>query len=189
MRTLNATAQALLDRIEAGERIPMVQLVHIATSVPMYLTTAGVNVEWDGQTWYGNSVSVEPIADAVSEYPSIALQLPAITEDQISIVLTTSVEGVALSIYDALIDPSTGVVADAVLAWAGTLNVPGIEDGPTAVVVVTAEHRGMSALRAKPSRYTDDEQRRLYPGDTSLDFDPATDAAPLVWPAASYFKQ
>ena len=47
----------------------------------------------------------------------------------------------------------------------------------------------MHALRAKPSRYTNDEQQRRYTGDTSLDIDPATDAAPVAWPAASFFKQ
>lgn len=189
MRTMNSAALALLARIEAGEQIPMVQLVEIQTSVPMYLTTAGHAIEHDGETWYGNSVAVEPVADAASEYPPITLQMPAITEDQISLVLTTSVEGVVLRIYDALVDPDDGEVADAVLAWSGTLNVPSIEDGPQAVITITAEHRGMSAMRPKPSRYTDDEQRRLHPGDTSLDTDPLTDAAPLVWPAASYFRR
>lgn len=189
MRTLNAPALALLARIQAGERLPMVQLVEIMTAAPLRFTTAGVHIEWDGFTWYGNSVALDPVADAAGEYPAITVQMPAVTEDQISIVLTQSVEGVALRIYDALVDPDTGVVADAVLAWSGTLNVPGIEDGPTAVIAISAEHRGVTALRSKPSRYTDDEQRRLYPGDTSLDFDPATDSGPLVWPSASYFKQ
>jgi hypothetical protein len=44
------------------------------------------------------------------------------------------------------------------------------------------------ALRPRVTRYTNNEQQRLYPGDTSLDVDPLTDAASLVWPAASYFK-
>ena len=86
-------------------------------------------------------------------------------------------------------DPDTAVVADAPFAWAGVLEVPAIEDGPTATIAVTAEHRGAVAVRVKPSRYTSDEQQRLYSGDTSLNFDPATDAAPLAWPAASYFKK
>jgi hypothetical protein len=189
MRAVNAAGLALLARIEAGERIALVQLVEIMTAAPLRLCTGGTHVVWGGQTWYGNSVAVEPIQDATAEFPAVTLQMPAVTEDQISIVLTQPVEGVALRIYDALIDPDDGEVADAVLAWSGTLNVPGLEDGPTAVVSVSAEHRGVTALRPKPSRYTDDEQRRLYPGDTCLDVDPATDAGPLVWPAASYFRQ
>lgn len=189
MRTFNAAAQALLARIEAGEQGCIVQLVIINTVSPLRMTTAGGNVTWGGQTWVGNSVAIEPVEDAVGELPGVVLRMPAITEDQISLVLTTRVEGLSMTIYDALIEPLTGVVEDAVPAWTGTLNVPTIEDGPTAVISITAEHRGVTALRPKPSRYTDDEQRRLYPGDTSMDVDPATDAAPVAWPNATYFRQ
>jgi hypothetical protein len=189
MRTLNVAATALLARIKAGERVPWVQLVEILTASPLRFHTGGGTIQWGGNDWFGDSVAVEPVADSAGEFPPIALTLPAVTEDQISLVLTEPVEGVRLRIYDALIDPQTGVVADAVLAWTGTLNVPGLEDGPAAIVSVTAEHRGIRALRPKPSRYTDDEQRRLYSGDSSLDFDPASDAGGIVWPAAAYFKQ
>lgn len=189
MRTLNAGALALLARIEAGERVPMVQLVEISTDETLYLTTAGSDIAYDGHTWQRAAITVEQIEDVRGELLSVSLAFPAVDEAQLALALTAAVEGASVRIYDALIDPSTGVVADAMLAWSGSLNVPSIEDGPTATVVLSAEHRGTSALRSKPSRYTDDEQRRMFSGDTSLDFDPATDAAALVWPAASYFKQ
>jgi len=189
MRTLNAAALALLARIQAGETIPMVQLVEIMTATPLRLTSAGISIVWGGFTWVANGVAVVPIEDATADLPGVTLQMPAVTEDQIAIVLTTPVEGKVLRIYDALVDPDTGVVADAVLAWSGSLNVPGIEDGQTAVITISAEHRGITAIRPKPSRYTDDEQRRLYSGDSCLDTDPATDAGPLIWPAASFFRK
>lgn len=190
MRTLNAPALALLARIQQGEQIPLVQLVQMDLSATVRLTTAGHVVQWGGQDWLPAGLgSIEPIEDAAGEVQALQFVLPGVTSEQIAIALTEPVEGKAVRVYDALIDPATGVVADAVLAWSGTLNVPGIEDGPTAAVVVTAEHRGLHALRAKPSRYTNDEQQRLHPGDTSLDIDPLTDAAPIAWPAASYFRQ
>lgn len=189
MRTLNAGALALLARIEAGEQVPLVQLVEISTDETLYLTTAGCDVEWNGHTWQRAAITVEQVEDVRGELLSVSLAFPAVDEAQLGLALTSAIEGTAVRIYDALVNPDTGVVADAMLAWAGSLNIPSIEDGQTAVVVLSAEHRGTSALRSKPSRYTDDEQRRLYQGDTSLDVDPATDAAPLVWPAASYFKQ
>lgn len=189
MRTLNAGALALLARIEAGERIAMVQLVQLTADETLYLTTAGSDIVWGGQTWLRASVVVEPIDDTRGELAGLTLSLPAVDSAQIALALTAAVEGGAVAVYDALVDPDTGAVADAVLAWSGTLNVPSFEDGPDATISITAEHRGVSALRSKPSRYTDDEQRRLYPGDTSLDFDPATDSGPLAWPAASYFKR
>ncbi len=189
MRAVNAAAQALLARIEQGELVPAVQLVELMFPVPERYCTAGIDVTWAGHTWRGLGLAIEPIEATLGDLPSVTLSLPAVSQAQISLALTQPVEGTVLRIWDALLDPATGLVADAVLAWSGALNMPGVEDGPTATINVMAEHRGALALRERPSRYTDDEQQRLYPGDTCLAFDPATDAAPLVWPAASYFKK
>ena len=189
MRQFNAAGEALLARMAAGERIPQVQFVELQFVPVERYTTAGMDLQWNGHTWLALGLSVEPIEAAVGDLPSVTLALPAVSEAQISLALTQPVEGVVMRIYDALVDPATGVVADAVQAWTGTLNMPGVEDGPQASINVLGEHRGTLALRPRPSRYTDDEQQRLYPGDTCLAFDPATDAAPLAWPNASYFKR
>lgn len=191
MRTPNAAALALLDRIATGERVGWVQLVRMdMTPTPLLVTTAGRDITWGADTYIrGGLGSVEPIDDTGGELQGLSLTLPGVLPEHLAFVLNAQIEGVRVRVWDALVDPDTGAVADASLAWSGTLNVPGISDGPTAVVNVTAEHRGMLALRPKPRRYADAEQRRRYPLDTSLDFDPATDAAPLAWPKASFFKQ
>ena len=178
MRTLNTAGAALLARALAGEQMPLVQLLRLDFAVTVYLTTAGCAIEWDGHTWLPAGLgTVEAIEDSDSEMPPLKFTLPGLAPDQIAVALDPGTEGCGVRVYDALIDPSTGVCADAVLAWAGTLNVPSLQDGEQADLTVTAEHRGLLALRAKPSRYTDDEQQRLYPGDTCLRFDPQTDAA------------
>lgn len=190
MRTLNSAALALLVRIAAGERIPWVQLIEMHLDATVYITTAGHDVEWAGHTWArAKSGRVAAIGDGVGELQGLEFTLPAAPGTNLALVLTEEVEGSDVKVWDALITPETGQVADAILAWAGTLNVPSVAYGPKAVITCTAEHRGVGAVRAKPSRYTNDEQQRLYPGDTSLNFDPATDAAPMVWPKASYFRQ
>ena len=190
MRTINANGLALLARVQAGEQMPIVQLVRIDFAAStVYLTTAGGPIIWDGQTWEPAGLgAIEPVEDTASEMPPLRFTLPGLNPDQLYVALEPGTEGSAVRVYDALIDPDTGTCEDAVLAWSGTLNVPELVDGEQADMTVTAEHRGMLAIRPKPSRYTDDEQRRLYAGDTSLDFDPATDAKPLVWPAASYWR-
>ena len=190
MRPVNTAAAALLARIEAGEQIPMVQLIEFqfSPSTERY-TTAGHALTWAGQTWDALGVQIEPVEDNTADMPGLSFALPGVTGPQIALALVEEVEGVTVRLFDALVDPDTGVVADAVLAWTGTLTVPQLQDGRVASVVLNAEHRGTTALRPKVSRYTDDEQRRLYPGDTCLAFDPATDAGPLVWPNASFIRQ
>jgi hypothetical protein len=190
MRTLNTAGQALLARLIAGEQIPIVQLVMAEVSPTQYLCTAGLPVEWNGHTWQPVGLQIEPVThSAGAEVDNLAFSLPGVQPDQLALALVEPVEGRAVRVYDALVDPATGEVADAVLAWSGTLNVPGLQDGPQAVVSWTAEHRALQALRPKPSRYTNDEQQRLFSGDTCLDYDPATDAAPEPWPAAAFFRK
>jgi hypothetical protein len=187
MRALNTAATALLARLQAGEQVPMVRLVEMSFPVVERYTTAGHALTWGGHTWEPLGLVIEPVQDSAAEMPGLALTLPGVTPDAVALALSEDVEGTALRVWDALVDPDTGAVADAVLCWAGRLNVPSLADGRTATISLTAEHRGTVALRAKSSRYTNDEQQRLYPGDTSLAGDPATDAAPIVWPARSFF--
>jgi hypothetical protein len=189
MRALNGAAAALLARIQAGEQVPMVRLVEFGFPAVERYTTAGHTLTWGGHDWEPLGLLIEPVEDSATEMPGLAFTLPAVTPDTIALALGDDVEGVSARVYDALVDPDTGVVADAALCWAGALNMPSMADGRQASIALSAEHRGTVALRTKASRYTDDEQRRLYPGDTSLAGDPATDAAPLVWPARSFFTR
>lgn len=189
MRNLNAAAVALQARLEAGEPIPKPLLLEVHLSPVQYLTTAGGSVTWGGHSWKAVPLEVEAIQHGANgEVDQLAFMVAAITEDQIQFALEP-VEGALVRVYDAWVNPDTGEVVEAVLAWSGSLNVPTLADGVRASVSWTAEHRAVRAYRPKPSTYSNDEQQRLYPGDTSLNVDPQTDAAGLAWPAASYFKQ
>mgnify|MGYP001241446780 CR=1 FL=1 len=183
-------SNSLLSSIAAGQKVPVVQLLELQLSTTVYLTNAGQAIEWDAHSWAPMGLGrIEQVEDVVGELRSIAFILPAVSPAHLSLALTEPVEGKTMCVYDAFIDPATGAVGHVELAFAGTLNVPTIDDGPTAAVSVTAEHRGVSAVRPKPTRYTDDDQRRRYGGDSCLDFDPATDAAPIAWPRASFFRR
>lgn len=189
MRAINGAAAALLARIEAGETIPAVQLLELGFSPVERYNTSGVDIAWGGETWTALSVSISPIESQVADLPNLALTLSGVPSTSLALALLDVIDGISCQVYDALVDPDTGVVADAVLAWSGSLSTTQIEDGSQATVQLAAEHLGVAAFRPKVSRYTNDEQQRLHPGDTSLAIDPGTDAAPLVWPAASFFRK
>jgi hypothetical protein len=189
MRTLNTAGAALLARLQAGEQIPVVNLVQVDLSTVQYYACCGIPLIWNSQTWAPADIAIAAVEDAVTDLTNVTMTLPGVTSAQIALAFDSSIDGAPVHIYTAFVDPDTGVVGDAMLIWSGELDLPGWQDGHEANVIFTAEHRGTIALAARPSRYTNDEQQRLYPGDTSLDFDPATDATPIVWPAASFFKQ
>lgn len=190
MRALSTAGQALLARVKAGEPVGWVQLVLMDLSAPLRLTTAGRDLPWAGEVWHTAGIgSIDPIEDGSGELQGLSFTMPGVDQAQLALVLSEPVEGRDVRVWDALVNPDNGQVEEAVLAWFGTLNVPSISDGQDAVVTVTAEHYGMRAVRPKPRRYTAEQQQRMYPGDTSLSFDPATDAAALAWPKASYFRR
>jgi hypothetical protein len=190
MKNLNTAGAALMARLVGGEQIPLVQLVEMQFGTgTVYLSTAGLPLTWDGHAWVGIGIGITAVDDGDGEFGALQFTLSGVTSEQLALALSEDVQGVVVRVYCALVDPDTGTVADAVRVWSGELDVPAIEDGPTASVSINAEHRGAIALRPKPGRYTHDAQSRLYPGDACLDFDPATDAPSVVWPAASWFAQ
>lgn len=201
MRTLNANGAALQARRLAGEKIPVVPLLYLGPNavtgtgiaVAQRWAIDGVDRVWGGFTWTRRDVALGNIQSEVSEFSALQITLPGVTDSERALVFS-DVEGSLVEIYRAWVDPdgattgTPGSVGDALLFWSGELDQAGWQAGRVAVAHFTAESLASIALRTKPSRYTNEEQQRLFPGDTSLDVDPATDAAPVVWPAASFFK-
>lgn len=188
MRTLNTDGEALHQRALTGEPIPVVPLVFFDLTVPQYWAVCGMPLVYDGHTWEPLDIAITDIKDEADQFGTLRFTLPGATDTQIALALAGDAEGSAVTIHLAWVDPSTGTVEDALQVWAGELDVAGWQDGAEAAIHFTAEHRAGVAMRQRVTRYTDDEQQRLFTGDTSLDVDPLTDAAPLVWPAASFFR-
>lgn len=186
MRTVNPTAAALRARRLAGEKIPQIPLVYVGIdAAPQRWAICSVPLVWGGYTWEPLDIAIGSLTDAVQQAGDVKLTLPAVTPAQLALA-AQDLEGSPVTVSAADVDPDTAAVADAVQLWAGELDQTGWQDGPQAVAHFGAESAESVALRDRVSRYTNDEQQRLFPGDTSLDVDPLTDAAPQVWPAASF---
>lgn len=200
-RTLNTNGAALQARRLAGEKIPVVPLLYLGPNpvtgtgiaVAQRWAIDGVDRVWASNTWTRRDVQLGNIQSEVSELSAVQITLPGVTDPERALVFS-DVEGSLVEIYRAWVDPdgattgTPGSVGDALLFWSGELDQAGWQAGRVAVAHFTAESLASIALRTKPSRYTNEEQQRLFAGDTSLDVDPATDAAPLVWPAAGFFR-
>lgn len=187
MRTPSAPELALRARLVAGELIPQVPLVYMGLTVPQRWAVGGRAVVWGGFTWEPLDIAIAELRDEVGQFNNLRLSLPAVTPAQRALA-AADVEGAAVLVYKALVDPDTGVAAGAQQLFAGELDQPGWQDGPLAIAHFLAEHQGNLALRPRGSRYTNDEQRRRFPGDTSLDVDPRTDGKEILWPSAGYFR-
>lgn len=196
MRTLNANGAALHARILAGDGgATRIVLLHIAFATAQRWAITGTTVSWDSQTWTARDVLLSNIQSEQGDFSHIQITLPGVSDSERAIAFEDS-EGLACNVYLAWFDKdgattgTPGSVGDALLVWSGELDQPGWQTGlgETNAIHFTAESRAAIAMRQRVSRYTNDEQQRLYSGDTSLDFDPRTDGGPKPWPNADFYR-
>lgn len=188
MRTLSGPATTAL----AAGAVPVVLCVEMAFSPAVALASSAVSVQI-GPTLYlgaGSLGAVEAINDAPSDSQALRFTLSGVPTDNLALAMQEDARGRACTVKLAVLDPATHAVLDSPTVWAGTLDQMPISRGArTGTIGVTALHRGETFRRAKPLRYTDNDQQRLQPGDTSLRYVLSQAQHQDIWPAAAFFRQ
>jgi hypothetical protein len=188
MRAISGAAATAL----TGPMVPGSVLVDMALSSPLRLCTGGWSLVWAGNTYtgVGSLGGIAPSEEQSGTPNQINFAISGVPLSQVSLVLSEAVQGKAVTVRVAIMDPDTYAVLDAPIEWSGTLDTMVItEDGESATISVSAEHAGVDLLRAVPVRYTDTDQQRLFAGDLGFEF--ITDQADktVIWPAASFFRR
>lgn len=187
MRSISATPASWL-----GNRVGLTILVEMNfTSGMVYATSAPIDIAWGGNTYLGGrQVGVEEIKDQGGEVQGLKFTLSGVPSELLALALGESLQGRSVVLRAALMDPDTQAIGEVLQLWAGTMDQMPVRHGPeTSSITVTAEHRGIAFARPKPLRYTDADQRRLYPGDRALEYLVSQSQHQDVWPSAEYFKQ
>lgn len=188
MRTLSTAALAALQR----SPLPLAILVEMDLTTPLYLNTSGMDLNIAGVTYTGAGSlgRIGAIQDSPAEIKGLAFELSGVPSEMMALALAEPVQGKAVRIKLCLFDPDTYQPLDVRLRWAGLLDVMSIEDGmPLATLQVSAEHSGIDLLRGHASLYSDAEQRRLNPGDPSLQYMADQVDMKIIWPAASWGRK
>lgn len=188
MRTIASAALTVLQ----GPVVPMALLVALGFSTPVRLCTASVTLQWGADLFFGTGSlgAVERVRDEVSGTQALRFTLSGVPSDSLAAALAEDVRGRSCSIRLAILDPATHAVLDAPLVFTGELDQMPITHGPqTSTVGVVASHRGETYRRGKPLRYTEGDQQRLFPGDTSLRYVLSQAQVQDVWPAASFYRR
>lgn len=181
---------ALTLQAQGGKR-GGVLLVEMQLETPLYFSNAAVDIEHGGQTYIGvEQLEVEPLREQAGEVEAMSFTLPAVPNAYLTLALQTPINGKRVKLSLALLDPETQAIVRVQQLWAGQLDQMPVEFGPdTAGISVTAEHRAITYGRPKPLRYTDAEQRRLYPGDRGLEYLIDQSQKEDIWPSREFFKQ
>ena len=188
MRTVSAPAAAVL----AGGVVPLALLIEMDLTAPLNLNTSNLNLVVSGTTYLGvgGIGSIAPLADTPVEVRGLTFSISGVPSDRIALALSEPVQGKAVRIKTAILDPSTYAVLDTRLRWAGLLDVMTInETGGTATINVSAENAAIDLARAATSLYSDPEQQRLNTGDLFLQFKADQVSQRIIWPSLEFFKK
>lgn len=179
----------------AQPTVGLVLLVELLfDAAPMRVTSAPYSIEWNGHTWtgLGQLGSVEEARETESgEVTGLAFTLTGVPPSMLAIALGETYQGRTVNLYvGTLALPTHALQADPVLEWSGRMNLmTTLEDQGVGAVRVSAENEAFDFARPAPLFWTDEDQQRLYPGDTGLRFAKQLENRPIVWPAADFWRR
>jgi len=186
VRSIPATPASWL-----GTRVGLALLVEMSfASGTVYATSAPIDIEHGGATYLGGrQVAVEEVKDQGGEVQGLKFSLSGVPSEVVSLALTEELQGRRVVLRAALLDPDSQAIGAVLQLWTGTMDQMPVRHGPdSSTITVTAEHRGLAFARPKPLRYSDSDQRRLFPGDRALEYLVAQAQHTDIWPSAEYFK-
>lgn len=181
-RDLSASVQSA---IEATQVAPF--LLFEAEFADGYLRLwSGIgDLSWNGYTWLGVGTlgNISPISETDEvQANGITVSLTGIPSNYVSLILSDVRQGKVGKVYVGFLDANGAIIADPYMTFEGRLDIPAIEEaGEDAMITITYESRLIDLQRTREIRFTDEEQKRLYPGDKGLEFVASMQEITLNW--------
>lgn len=187
MRSLSAPVTTALASATKG----LATLIRMDLTSTLRLNTSAWTLTWDSASWLPTAGlgTIGPVEDSPGELKGFSFTLSGIPSANLSIALTEPIQGKAVRAYTAIFDTATSTILTAELEWSGRLDTMTIEEqGATCTIAVSAEHGGIDLLRPRGLKYSNQDQLRLYPGDTFFEYVIDTADREIVWPAAAWWR-
>lgn len=142
------------------------------------------DLSWDSQTWLGagSLVQVSNIEESAEiKATGIVVTFNGIPADLLSLVLSDVRQGALGKVWLGFL-ASGSVVATPWLIFEGRIDTPVIsEDAESCSIAITYESRLIDLSRPRSSRYTDQDQKREFPGDLGMEFVLALQDKDIPW--------
>ena len=148
-----------------------------ATSLPF-------DVVYNGDTYIGvgllGSISEVGEGTEIRSY-GINLKMSGIPMQYVEDVVAADGQGRAGRVWLGMLDAGHVPIGDPLQVFQGRMDVSEIEYGETISIMIALESRLVDWERPRIRRFTDQDQKRAYPGDRGLEYVQAVSDMELVW--------
>ncbi len=131
-------------------------------------------LSWDGKVWLGAGQigSISAVEETTEiKAAGVAFALSGIPSEMVGLTYGEHYQGRPVAMWFGTLGAAGQVTVAPHKVWSGRMDVMMDEDdGETATITVQAESRLVDLERPRVRRFTDEDQRQLYPGDTGLRF-------------------
>lgn len=181
MRDLSAGMQTA---VSAAEVSPILLFEGSFISGNVYAWSGYGTILWNGQNWTGTGtlLSVSEVSEnSDTAATGATVTLNGIPQDLISLALSECKQGAFGRIYFGILSEGA-ILANPIVMFEGKLDVPTIdEDAEFSSITITYESRLINLERPRVTRYTKEDQIRLFAGDKGFDYVPSIQEQRITW--------
>lgn len=153
------------------------------------LNGSTVDVVISGNTFLGiGSLGAIGVIEEGAETRAYGLtvSLSGIPRDSVALALTQEYQGRPATVWELQLDANGLPIGTPPVVFRGRMDQMSVTLGDMAAVAIRLENRLADWERPRVRRYTDEEQKRLFPTDKGFEFITATVDKNIVWPASNW---
>ena len=174
----------MVTEVSASQLSPIL-LASLSFATPVHIWT-GYGTITVGSTAYlgiGTLGSISPVEETTDlAARGISMQLSGVPTAMLAVALTENYQGRECSVLFGALQASGALVSSPVTIFSGRMDVVSInDDGQNATIGMTAENKLVDFRRPREVRYTDQEQKNLFPSDKGLEFVTAIQEKQIYW--------
>jgi len=174
----------MVTEVSASQLSPIL-LASLSFATPVHIWT-GYGTITVGSTAYlgiGTLGSISPVEETTDlAARGISMQLSGVPTAMLAVALTENYQGRECSVLFGALQASCALVSSPVTIFSGRMDVMSInDDGQNATIGMSAENKLVDFRRPREVRYTDQEQKNLFPSDKGLEFVTAIQEKQIYW--------
>ena len=174
----------MVTEVSASQLSPIL-LASLSFATPVHIWT-GYGTITVGSTAYlgiGTLGTISPVEETTDlAARGISMQLSGVPTAMLAVALTENYQGRECSVLFGALQASGALVSSPVTIFSGRMDVMSInDDGQNATIGMTAENKLVDFRRPREVRYTDQEQKNLFPSDKGLEFVTAIQEKQIYW--------